>query len=113
MFRSGHAADKLFHKMSPPDAASYAALICGRAQFGHIEGANKMFKEALDSNLILPVEVFNKIIGGAEVLKESHELRWSFIEVDNVVKLILFLFSILFTHKQQIQLLIFPLILWQ
>lgn len=81
--RSGNAADRLFQKMSPPDSASYAALICGKAQFGDVEGAYKLFQQALDTNLCLPVEVFNKLIGGGHILKEGHEMRWNFVEVSS------------------------------
>lgn len=81
--RNGSAAERLFQKMSPADSASYAALICGKAQFGDINGAYKLFEQALDANLVLPTEVFNKLIAGAHVLKEAHDLRWKFVEVGN------------------------------
>lgn len=67
--------------MAPHDSASYAACLCGKAQFGDMDAAYRLYQEALDANLGLPTEAFNKLIEGAAILKEGHELRWQFVEV--------------------------------
>lgn len=79
--RKGGVADRLFESMAPHDSASYAAFLCGKAQFGDMDGAYRLYQEALDANLGLPTEAFNKLIAGAAILKEGHELRWQFVEV--------------------------------
>lgn len=81
LYRKGGIADKVFESMAPHDSASYTAMLCGKAQFGDVDSAYRLFQEALDSNVGLPTEAFNKLIIGAAILKEGHELRWQFVEV--------------------------------
>lgn len=79
--RKGSVADRLFESMAPHDSASYAAFLCGKAQFGDVDAAYRLYQEASDANFGLPTEAFNKLIAGAAILKEGHELRWQFVEV--------------------------------
>uniref|UniRef100_A0A1B6HTV0 Small ribosomal subunit protein mS39 n=1 Tax=Homalodisca liturata TaxID=320908 RepID=A0A1B6HTV0_9HEMI len=80
VWKRGGVVENLFKNMSPPDAASYTALLCGRAQFGDVQGAYQIYQEALDAGIGLSADAFNALITGASVLKEGHELRWAFIE---------------------------------
>jgi len=79
-WKKGSTAEKLFASISPPDAASYAALLCGKAVHGDMDGAQRLYQEAVDAGIALPVQVFNRLIAGAPVLKEAHELRWNIVE---------------------------------
>uniref|UniRef100_A0A1B6E9B4 Pentacotripeptide-repeat region of PRORP domain-containing protein n=1 Tax=Clastoptera arizonana TaxID=38151 RepID=A0A1B6E9B4_9HEMI len=73
-------AEELFNNISPPDSCSYSALIAGMASYGQYDGSLSYFKQARDAGHIVNIHAINNLISGANVLKESHELRWSFVE---------------------------------
>lgn len=79
--RDNGIAEELFRSITPTDSASYSALISGMALHGQIEGAYNHYKEAKEAGHNLNINALNSLIAGASVLKESHELRWAFVEV--------------------------------
>lgn len=73
-------AEQIFSSLVPADSASYSAIIAGMALHGQFENAYKKYKEAKEAQIPISIDAYNSIIVGTPYLKESHDMRWNFIE---------------------------------
>lgn len=72
-------ATRLFSEL-PACSRSYSALIMGMIKYHQIEGAFKLYQEALDKGYILSLGAYNSVLKCANFIKEGWSERWKFTE---------------------------------
>lgn len=81
LFRDNGMAEQIFNSLKPADSASYSAIIAGMAVHGQFENAYNKYKEAKEAQVAISIDAYNSLIVGTPYLKESHDMRWEFIDV--------------------------------
>ncbi|KAI5740266.1 hypothetical protein M8J76_002252 [Diaphorina citri] len=62
-----------------PGVEQYASIIQGMLKFNQVERGLSLFEEAKSKGLLLPVDVYNLILGRVNFVKEGFEQRWQMI----------------------------------
>ncbi|XP_028132318.2 protein PTCD3 homolog, mitochondrial [Diabrotica virgifera virgifera] len=78
-WKDGSFAEELFQSLENPTAESYSAMIQGMSKYFQVERAWKLFEEAQQKGLVLSPNTYNSLLKVANFLKESFEMRWTFI----------------------------------
>ncbi|XP_017778840.1 PREDICTED: protein PTCD3 homolog, mitochondrial [Nicrophorus vespilloides] len=75
----GSLAEEIFISIENPDAAAYSAIIQGMAKHYQVNRAWQLFEEAQGKGLEVNTSTYNSIIRVTSFMKESYDLRWSFV----------------------------------
>lgn len=72
-------AEQLFNNMKIKTDKAYSALIQGMANYNQFERAFALYHQALESNMKLNTETYNKLIEISYQSKDSNDDRWELI----------------------------------
>ncbi|KAI5747405.1 hypothetical protein M8J77_014206 [Diaphorina citri] len=78
-WKDGDFAETLFRSFPEPGVEQYASIIQGMLKFNQVERGLSLFEEAKSKGLLLPVDVYNLILGRVNFVKEGFEQRWQMI----------------------------------
>lgn len=77
--RDGDFAEELFISLENPGLEAYSAIIQGMAKYYQVDRAYELFEEAQMKQIPLNTNTYNSIISVSNFIKESFDLRWSFV----------------------------------
>ncbi|XP_057651998.1 protein PTCD3 homolog, mitochondrial [Diorhabda carinulata] len=78
-WKDGSFAEELFQSIKTPTAETYSAIIQGMCKYFQADRAWKLFEEAQKKGFVLTTNTYNSLIKISNFLKESSEMRWTFI----------------------------------